>query len=796
MLTNYFIIALRNLLRNKLFSFINISGFTAGLSIIILCTINIRNEISFDAFHKDSGKIYRVLMSDRKGDRVYGSIPEVFSNLLKQSCPEIVNQAKYLSKKAEVKSSAIINKEQVQFVDDGFFNLFSFPLKTGSINLFGPDKPSVLLSQSVSQKMFGVKDPIGSSLKIKWNNEFREFIVCGILNDNPSNSSIELNIVLPFSYIQNDGMLQVLKADWAPGDHFPSLFVKLNNAGDKSFIESKISTITKMNSRFDELLKYSLIPVSDIHFTPNIGFSTITGGSKTPLYVFICIALIITLIISVNYINLSIVRASYRYKEIGIRRVAGAETKNIIAQFIGETFIVSGLSFILSIALSAFLLPFINELLHKKLVFSFDPELMTFLVVILTLITLLSGGYPAYVFSKFPAADILKGEYRLNKIRKTSSVYMAFQFSLVVILITLSVIISHQYYFLMNKDAGFNNENIVMIKTNEFFGRHINSTDVNTYKTVISSIPGVKLASLSDMVLGGDDRPLGNSRYVFESNSIFPKGFNVDENTIPLFGFKLIEGRNFSADRAADSISSIIVNEKFVKELGIKNPKTASVSMALAKPRFYNIIGVVKDFNYGSMKDKIEPVVFFKGRENFSSDYLYLKINNFDKKKLVTELEAKWKELIPAHAFIFSFLDDRIENFYKSEKKWRDLILYSSAIAVFFACLGLFAMLMYSLQKRRKEIGVRKVLGASTSSIMLILLKEYSLVLCFSLLAGFSIAFFIAENWLRNFEFRIELGVIHFFITALFLTVVSVITIFFIIFKAANTDPVISLKYE
>lgn len=798
MIKNYFLTASRYLQRNKIFSLISIAGFTTGFAIVILIAMNISSEFSFDSFHRDSEKIFRIIIKPKNENKAYGSVPLIFTRLFKKSIPGISDCARYFEEKEEVKIDDRAYRETVSYADPEFLRIFTFPLQTGSAASFEKGDSKVLISPKIAAKYFSRRNPIGELLSVKIGDTFYDLSVEGVLNEPPANSSFSPEILIPFSYREKSiwgG--ETLAANWGPSETNPMFFAKLDNNADKENVQRGIDALVSGHSTYKGTLQYSLQPLSEMHFGRNIEFSPIKTESKTPLLILSVVAFVIILIVSINYVNLTIAQASHRYKEIGLRKVIGAEKKNILFQFLGESVLITGISLSAAFLLAFILLPQYNYIMGTGLTFSVTPRLLIALIAAAALIALVSGGYPAYMMSKLNPASVLKGEQNLSGSKLITKIFMTFQFSMAAILISFSAIIMHQYLFLTQSDPGFNKDGVIIVKTNEFFGRRIPAGSISVFKDELMKLPSVKAVTVTDMSLGGSERIIPQYRFNFNENSISSYWFRTDISAFDALKIKMLSGRYFRRDFEADSLNSIIINRAFAEAMGMKTPINKPVTLSLGgnRERIYNVIGVAEDIHYSSFRQKVTPMAFTLAGTNIFSECLYVKING-DRGDAISKINSAWNKCLGQYSFDYSFLDDKLDSYYKTEKRWRNLILFSSVIAILFACSGLFGEALYSTRKRTREIGIRKVLGAGNLSVIILIIKDYSPLLFASLAIGCPAAYYAASLWLSNFAYRINLSAWHFVISSLLLFAVSCATILTQALKAATAKPTESLKYE
>jgi putative ABC transport system permease protein len=823
LLKTFWKISSRSLWRNKLFSFISIAGFTVGLTVFILLMTFVHNEVNYDSFHKNKDRIFRAVIYTPDDKEYYGNFPVALSLRMKESMPQIDQAVNYLDKDLDIKVNGQFTKEKLTFTDPGFFKVFSFKTLAGNPYTFGHNPRAVFVTRAFAEKYFGNTNPLGKFISTKIAEEtllensklknshgkplrsYRvddkscDFLIEGIVENPPENTVLKFNVLVPFINAEKMSM-RFNREDISPGEFLPTFFVMLKNGADKALLETEFKSMVKpliRNEAYKPELR--LYPIEKIHFSTEIGpFSSIRPVSPVSVLVLSIIGIVILLIVSINYINLTIAQSSHRFKEIGIRKVSGASRSEVVYQFIMESFFIILISLLISLLLSALTLPVFDRIVGKELPFSFGwGTVMAGIILIPAALSLLSGAYPAMLMSSLNPVNILKGTQKLSGSGILAKIFVTVQFVLSIVLISGAIIINRQYDFFIKSDLGYNKDNIVLIRTNEMFGRMIDDKQLWVFRNQALNLPGVKSASMSNMVLGGNGHIVARLRFDYGSNFIFSYMLNIDEGMIPAMGFKIIEGRNFSSAYPADSINSIIVNEEFVKKIGIRNP--IGTHLKFYHPRDIQdvqIVGVVKNFHYMPMQEKILPVAIFKAGNRSWNECIYIKTSDRNVQKTVSQLKQAWEKIIPGQVFDYVFLDNKLADLYKNENRWRNIITYSSAVAIFFACMGLFGLVFFAAEKRTKEIGIRKVLGASTFSIIRSLVNEFLILIAIAILLGCSVTYYFANKWLKDFAYHIELNAWIFILAALVVTVIVITTLLIIAFRVASTNSVENLRYE
>ncbi|MGE5352738.1 MAG: ABC transporter permease [Ignavibacteriales bacterium] len=822
-LKSFWKIASRSLWRNKLFSIISIAGFTVGLTVFILLMTFVQNEMSYDSFHKNKDRIFRAVVYTPNDHKYYGNFPAALSMRMKETIPQIDEAVNYYDKNLEIKVNGQLIKEKITFADPGFFKVFSFRTLAGNPYKFGNNPNAVFVTRAFAEKYFGSKDPLGKTISTKiievthifnpsgknyQGNPIRRysvnekpcnFLVEGIVENPPENTALRFNVLVPFMNAERMSGLVKAPGDIFPGENLPTLFVLLRNKADKNRVEEEFNSMVKPLVRNKPYkLELRLYPIEKIHFSTEIApFSAIKAVSPLPVLVLSIIGIAILIIVSINYINLTIARSSHRFKEIGIRKVSGAARKEIICQFIYESFFIIIISLLTSFLISALMLPEFNRITQKHLTLNFGwGSIASAVILIPAALSLLAGAYPAVVMSGLNPVKILKGTQKLSGSGMLAKIFLTVQFILSILLISGAIIVNSQYNFLMKADLGYNKENTLLIRTNEYLGRNMDDKLLWTFRTQALNIPGVRSASMSNWILGESGDILAPSRFDYGNKYIFAHEMDFDEEMIPAMDFKIIEGRNFSPAYPSDSLNAVIVNEEFVKEAGIKNPVGQHLTFAFLDIKDLQIIGVVKNFNYLPLQEKILPVAISRSDRRTWNTCIYVNISDQNAPKTLAQLKQTWEKVIPDQVFDYVFLENKLTDLYKNENRWKNIITYSSAVAIFFACMGLFGLVFFAAEKRTREIGIRKVLGASTISIVRSLSGEFLILISFAIIIGCSLSYYFANKWLENFAYHIELNVWIFIAAALLVTIIVISTLLVITFRVASSNSVENLRYE
>ena len=773
MFKNYFKIAIRNIVKNKTYSLINIFGLSIGIAFCILTFLFISHEWTYDSFHENAGRIYRV------GIRT----PDPLCPTILQEVPGIEHAVRYKPVPGIINYKDKYFSEMFTFTEPPFFRMFSFPLLKGNPLTAINNKYSVVISSKMAKKYFGDENPIGKIVSLRMrgyylsNIDFQNFIVTGVARDVPINSSIRFDFLLPFTNRTESDLSPV---DWGRRDI--KTYIQVKDKVEMTDIEKKIYDIYKQNfsmqykgHEFSD--KIPLVSIVDLHFSEE-------GFSPKNSYILGGISLLVLLIACINYINLSIGLFSTRFREISMRKVLGAERRQLIRQILVESTVLSVIALFLSIIWVELLLPVFNSFVDRNLTLDFMTNCVTasFSLGLVLFIGIISGSYSAFYLSGLNTVCLLQNKLKFSGSNLFSKGLIVFQFSLSVFLITCAIVMSKQLLFIQKKDLGFNKEHIVIIDSG-IFGWKEQQSILDKYKNELELYESVISISATTHLLGGEGT---EGRPIFYKNKEnFVSCMRVDYNLIKTLRLNLVEGRDFSRNFPSDWNSAIIVNESFLQKYG-------RIGWKLNWRNNAKIIGVVKDFNFHSLHQNIEPLILYlRGTNN-----IFIRIKPDNVSTTLDLLRDKWKDIAPDCPFEFYFLDEYIDNQYRAEQQWGDIINYSSIFAVFIACFGLFALASLAVSRRTKEIGIRKVLGASLYSISSLISKEFIYLVIIANVIAWPIAWYAMNKWLENFAYRIDLSWWIFVLAGLLALVIALVTVSFQAVKAARANPVDSLRYE
>ena len=786
MIKNYIKTAWRNLLKNKYYSLINIAGLTVGLAIGILILLWVNDELGFDAFHKQTANIYRLELWGGTGSsrQIWQHTPASIGAMAKQQLPEVKDQVRitFNNEFSQYKyQGKVFGNENVVFADPSFFSIFDFPLIEGNNAQPFINDNSVIITQKTALKYFGTQNPMGKVIRA---DDKDNFTVCGVINDFPKNSAMQFDMVMPISYHIKSTFIHEkidLKNDFTNYNYDTYLLLK-PSISLKS-LASKIFKIHISHKADDTDAEYLLLPLAKMHLFNADG----TEKGMETVRVFIIIAILILLIACINYVNLSTARSMLRSKEISMRKIVGAAKFHLFLQFIVETCLIFFIASLFSVAFIFLLMPVFNAISGKNLVFNLGDYHIWFVFLLTICSTLIASSiYPALLLSSFEPLKALKGKITAGigdvAFRK---ILVVTQFSFSIILIVGTIIITSQLNYIRSKDLGYDKSHTFSLWMREMTSHY------DAVKAELLKQPGIigVTRSSNNLVrngnLSGDNDWDGKSA----NQSFMVHPMAVDQDFISFFKLKLLAGSGFTG-AVADS-AHLILNEAAVREIGMKNPIGKRFRQWKVNGK---IIGVVKDFHFASMKQKIAPAVFYYNKRDLRT--LYVKTTGTDAPKAIAAAESQFKQYNGQYPFGYAFLDDIFNNIYKGEQQEGTLFTYFASIAIFISCLGLLGLAAFTAQVRTREIGVRKVLGASVTNITAMLSKDFLVLVIISLLIASPIAWFAMNNWLQSYAYRISIEWWVFPIAGTLAILIAFITISFQAIKAALANPVKSLRSE
>jgi len=771
---------------------INVSGLAIGMACCLLITIFVQDELSFDQFHEKANRIFRIASKEnRRG--IIANYPFVFSGIppiLQNDYSEVLDYVRF-----DPRENVLISSEDKEFyeerlfyTDASVFDVFTFPLVKGDPKTALKEPYSVVLTQRMAEKYFSGEDPVGQTLTI--DNE-HDYQITGVLKEIPRNSHIKFDFLASIATLETQdpryGKL------WAWNCYSYLLLPKDYSYQD---LERKFPGFIRRHrgEKAVEAYTFYLQPLTRIHLHSHLGFEIEANSDIRYVYIFSAIAFFILLIACINFMNLSTARSAKRAKEVGLRKVLGADRSRLIKQFLGESLALSFLALPAAVALIELFLPAFNALTGKELRIDYFGNSVVFLglIGILLFVGILSGTYPAFFLSAFRPAAVLKGKLRAGAgsvlFRK---VLVVVQFSISIVLIAGTIIITNQLDFIRNKKLGFDKDHVVVMPVM----RSGIGQNFDTLKRELLQNPNVQSVTGSTSVPS-----FIPTRSVFipegaeEGERLVLRNVLVDYDFIKTFGMEIKEGRDFSMDFSTDKKEAFVVNEAAVKEFGWESAVGKKL-IDLEGSRGH-VIGVVKNFHFRSKHQKIEPLIFALLPSNRYVYLISVKINQLNIRGTLSFLKSEWKKFAPGWPFEYFFLDDNYDRLYKSEERLRHIFLTFTFLGIFIACLGLFGLAAFTAEQRTKEMGIRKVLGASVPNILILLSKEFAKWVLLANIIAWPVAYFAMHRWLQNFAYRISIEWWMFLLAAVLVLVIALCTVGFQAVKAALANPSESLRYE
>ncbi len=770
--SSYLKTAVRNLARHRIYSAINIIGIAIGLAFCILTYLFVHNEWTYDTFHENADRIYRVYIKGRN-ERVHGVTPGPLGPALTEAFPDM-QTVRFASRTGKIGTENRAFRAKLGFTDPNFFNTFSFPILQGDPSHALQDKYSALITEKTAQKYFNNANPVGAVLPIEHKNEIQDYTITGIVKNAPKNSTIQFDLLLPFEQSKIEDL-------WSFYSIFT--FMMLPPNVHPNSLEQQFPKWTKnwWDEKRENQIK--LQPLTKMHFDQTMYVS----GRSNPVYSYILsgIALLVLFIACVNFTTLTLGRQATRAREVGLRKVVGAKRLQIANQFIGESLLLIFIALIAGIAIAELALPTFNTLAEKSLSMSDGLNLTTlaFLILLVSLAGITAGGYPALILSRLQPTQIIASRLQIKTGNRFGKALIVFQFALSIFFIITTLMMGKQLTFLRTQSLGYQTEHVIAISTSDL--KKQNKTTETVFRDALRSHHAVISTTWINHPLNNDMRMSSPVKYQGSPKQSV-ETLNIDYDFFKTLDIKLVAGRAYARESPTDAKEAIIVNEALVEKLGIEAPIGKTINDN-------TIIGVVQNFHFRSLHHKIEPAIMtlfiHTGR-------LLVRIHPENVPGTIAFIKEQWEKVALNQTFNFSFIDENLDKQYKKEERWNQMIQYATGFAIFIAALGAFGLAALATTRRTKEIGIRKVLGASQSQILSLLSQEFVLYIALSSLIAFPIAYYATNQWLQTFAYRTELGIGAFLLgsVAMFLVVLTTVTTQTL--KAARANPADSLRDE
>ncbi len=822
MIKNYLKVAFRSLIKQKAYSAINILGLSIGIASCLLIVLFVTDEFSYDKFHAKADRIYKFTL-----ERIYPNhrtnyavVPHSFGSVIPKDFPEVEAVTRIQGPFQNTIVSHIDKKgDLVQFeeqwlmaAEKNFFETFSIKLLQGDPKTVLSKNTDVVISESAAKKYFGSEDPMGKTFNIFG----QEFAVSGVSEDVPENSHFDFDFVFYWSEVDQQGQLQP--------ENFTSFsvhtYLVLQPGADPKALEAKFPKMvdTYAAAQIERNLgkswadykkegngyRYFLQPLTSIHLDPtNIEYKLKpVGGNINQVYFLIAIALLIVAIACINFMNLATARSAERAREVGVRKTMGSAKAQLVYQFLTESLIISIVATALSLIIVEVALPSFNTLAHKNLSLNFNPLIIGGLLLLAFFVGLLAGSYPAFVLSAFNPVVVMKGNFTSNaRGAWLRNGLVIFQFFISIVLIVGTMVVSDQMEYMSKKELGYDKEHLLVVERTFLLGDKL-----QTFKDELEKIPGVVSTAATSSKLGNEGDMFGAQFQAEGSSEILTtKNMVIDDDFAKTVGFEYVKGHGYSKE-TNDSLS-IILNETAVRTMDLGDDpigkKLSRVDAQGNRPVVFTIIGVIKDFNFQSLHDKITPLTIVSSESpNAGTQYVYARLNTNEYPQIIKQVETQWKDLsvqpgqVAATPLRYQFLEDNLMASYEAEQRAGTLFGVFSTLAIAIACVGLFGLAAYTANLRTKEIGIRKVMGASVSSVIMLLTKEFTKLILFAYILAVPLSWYIMNRWLDGFAFRTNISVVTFLLAGALALGISWLTVSYQSIKAAIKNPVKSLKSE
>jgi putative ABC transport system permease protein len=818
MLSNYIKIAFRSLIKQKIYTGINIIGLAVSITACLLIIAYVKHELSYDTFFPQGDRVYKMALERKYPNHktFYSVVPHSFAKSMQQDFPEVENVlqlfgpnkdavVKYKVSDAEIKS---FEEDYFLQTDSSFFKFFDLDLIKGNKETALALPNQVIISESISQKYFGKEDPIGKVL----GGDLGEVKVSGVFKDLPNNSHLRFDfmgslagaqfaqLINQENYTSFDSHTYVKLKAGADPKALEAKFPKMVDTYAAGHIEHDLGKSWEDYKKAGNGYRYFLQPLASIHLDPTNLESTITpSGNINYVYILSSIALLILVIACINFMNLATARSAERAREVGVRKVMGSFRKQLIAQFLTESILLSLVGTIIAVVGALLLLPYFNNLIEKQLRFAFGADVLLGLLGFSILVGILAGLYPAFVLSSYNPVVVMKGDFSSNsKGAWLRNGLVVFQFMISIVLIVGTVIVGEQMRFMQNKDLGFDKQQVLMIER-----AFVLEKKTESFIEQLRQIPEVESVAGTSARIGNRDDVFGDQFQPEGSDEILTvKSMVIDNDFAEVIGFKLKDGRDF-AKETNDSLH-ILVNETAVKTMGLAEPVGAKLSNVITNQdgttttRFFTIIGVVKNFHFQSLRDEITPLVLYSNESFGRADntFVAVRMKPSSVNKALSKIENKWKKFVPEQPFKYEFLDDNLDQGYAEEQRSGKLFSVFSGLAIIIACVGLFGLSAYTASLRTKEIGVRKVLGASVSGVLFLLSKDFTKLVLVAFVLATPLAWWMMTKWLSSFAYRIEIGIGSFILAGGTALLIAWLTVSYQSIKAAVVNPIKSLRSE
>ncbi len=810
MLKNFFKTAARTILKHRAYSLINFIGLTSGLALVLLIITYVRSEMSYDRFHTNSDRLYRIKYEAPNGLLIASSPPPI-APVMKDFFPEVEEAGRVYGRNVSVKrpdGAEAFEEPNIFFADSTIMDMFSFHFVKGNPKNALHEKFTVLINEEIAKKYFGEEDPIGQSLLFVGKHSFK---VTGVVKNFPENSHLRFDMLVPYENMfdmESDESAKVLRNNLAVNfviSHSYT-YVLLKPGADPANVDKNMPAFLKKYARPELIVGqvFTLLPLMDIHLKSTLLAEPSSTNSMSNLYIFIGVGILTLLIACINYVNLSTAQSLTRIKEIGIRKILGSMKYQLIVQFLSESFLFCLIATIISFGVFYITLPYLNVLMNKTLDFhqAVDLPLIGVTMLLILVITLLAGGYPAYFVTKFESVNSLKGTVARSGSQFMRKALVVFQLTIACALLSGSLLIIKQLDFLSNRPLGFQKDHIVNVSLysqnlNGIFRQNDSTFRVRlqSYRDAVESQSGVEATALSSNVpgLGAIFRgtiPEGHQ----EDDNLFVANMSVDYDFLKTYDMKLIAGRAFGKEYGTDQQESFIINETAVREFNWETPEKALGKTINREGKKGKVVGVINDFHFTTLTTPVSAMVMELNPNQFN--VLSIKFENASVQQTIDKLKSEWNAMFPEKTFEFNFLNEQLNQQYASYQSFGTTIQVFTGIAILISCLGVYGLVLFAVQRKVKEIGVRKVMGASVASILQLIYKDFAVLLAIGFVLAVPLSYYFIDQWLEEFRYRTTLDAITYFVSFGIVALIVSLTIGYQAVKASVANPVNSLRSE
>lgn len=811
MLRNFFKTAYRNILKYKSYSIINFIGLTCGIALTLLILVYVRSELSYDRFHEKADRLYRLRYSAPNGLEL-ATTPPPIAPKLKDEFSEIEEAARVYIRNVSISlpnEAEAFEENRIAFADSAFTKMFTLDFVKGNPKNALHNKFTVLINEEMAEKYFGDKDPIGESLIFSGRQSFK---VVGVVKDFPENSHLRFNMLVPYDDMfdledsRTEAVLRnnlsrnfIISHSYTYVLLHPGAMPDNINAGMDAFIKKHAEPIFLVGQVF------SLMPVVDIHLKSALLAEPTATNTMTNIYIFIGVGILTLLIASINYINLSTAQSFTRMKEIGIRKIMGSMRFQLIVQFLAESFLFCLVSMVMAYLVFDLSLPLLNQLTGKHLEFLqvVDGTLIMLSLILLVIISVLAGGYPAYFISSFESVNALKGSGTTgdgNQFLRKSLVVV--QLTIACMLLSGSLLIIKQLNYLNSRPLGFQREHVINIplysqNMNGYFQQRDSTFQVRlqTFRDLVETQSGIMHTALSSGSPGNGSVFRGTIPEGFtREDNIFAANMAIDYDFLKTYDMELIAGRTFSLDYPSDEQQGFLVNEAAVREFNWDTPEKALGKTIDREGKKGLVVGVIKDFNFADLTTAISALVMAIDRNQFNT--LSIRFENENVEATITKLEQEWNRLFPEKAFEFTFLDEQLDQQYSNFQNFGTIIQVFTAIAILISCLGVYGLVLFTVKHKVKEIGVRKVLGATVSNILVLIYRDFAWLIVLGFVLAVPVSYYFMNQWFTNFIYHTSIDVLTYVLSLSVILIIVTLTISYQAVRAAQANPVKSLRSE